>query len=83
MQILKRDNLHESSKSSFGGKIRKIFQNILKIICMKGQSLFSGKNKKKNTLNLLPAEFAQRMVKVNMMFLSMELGVVGWCKGVV
>ena len=33
------------------------------IICMKCQSLFSGKNKKKT--NLTPAEFAQRVVKIN------------------
>ena len=34
-------------------------------ICMKCQSLFSGIYKKKNIINLLSAEFAQRVVKVN------------------
>ena len=32
--------------------------------CIKCQTLFSGENKK-NITNLLPAELAQRMVKVN------------------
>ena len=32
---------------------------------MNNQNLFSGKNKK-NIINLLPAEFAQRVVKANL-----------------
>ena len=31
---------------------------------MKHQSLFSGKNKKKNTISLSSAEFAKRVVKI-------------------
>ena len=52
MQIaFSKDDLHEMSK------------HIKQTICMKCQSLFSGKNKK-NIINLLSAEFAQRVVKV-------------------
>ena len=38
--------------------------NCLQTICMKSRNLFSGKNKK-NIINLLSAEIAQRVVKVN------------------
>ena len=37
----------------------------MEIICIKCQILFSGKNKK-NIINLLSAELAQRVIKVNM-----------------
>ena len=37
----------------------------LETICIKCQSLFSGKNKKKNSINLSSPEFVQIVVKVN------------------
>ena len=53
------DNLHEKPNPVFCEKIIKIS---METICMKCQILFSGKNKK-NIINLLCAEFAQRVVK--------------------
>ena len=41
-----------------------IFYTHFGAICMKGQSLFSGKNKKKNIIKLSSSEFSQRVVMV-------------------
>ena len=48
--------MHEISKP--------IFRHCLETICMKCQSLYSGKNKKK-LIYLLSAEFDHKMVKLN------------------
>ena len=60
------DNLHKVPDPFFLGKIVFLFYSkTVETICMKCQILFSGKSKK-NVTNLLSAELAKRVVKVNL-----------------